>query len=671
MRRLAFAPQVCVLVFAIVAAACGSGNISGGNQPDAKTGNCNGGICDAPLQFDARFLGCADPGGSPCPTGQVCYLDRCFNDTCVAHGDAGAACMAGEVCSAKCIPTHDLCEGVTCAADETCQNGQCAPGCFAPSACIGKTCGSDEFCQNGVCQKINPCDLPCGAGLICNASCHAPGPCDNVDCVDPHTICIPTTLPDGGVTGACVTNSCIGVTCEGGQVCSNGVCVDTCAGECPCTPPAICIQNHCVNQCVPDCDPAHGKHCGSDDGCDHKCRIQDCGAGMTCDATDTCVCAPDCGATKHCGDDDGCGHKCNLPCGGNETCDPNQGCVCNNTTCNGACCGTGQGCVDGACCAAAATCEAGAPDLCCNTGNCFVDGTGVKELCCAPASYCLGSGTDCCSGTDSVCNTVGATKKCCARANALCSDGNCCPSGQCFAKEGTTDKNKCCSNAGNYCSKSDICCDGTGFCNGDETHCCAPGKTGDYCANLEGGAACCGPNEKCKNEANGTDQLCCTENSWCTDSKKCCATDKNGRPLSNPFCFNDNDQMPNNDACCNADELVAADGSCCSKGDVLNGGQCCTPSCPANSTCGVTSNGCGGTCSGFCDAGSTCTQTGQNPPAYQCKVDECHPACGCGEYCVAGVCQPLCPPTETLCGCGVCCPNGCADPATGRCNVNG
>lgn len=658
MRRLALAPFVCFLAFAAIGAACGSGSISG-TAPDGG-GNCNGAICDAPIKFDAFPLGCADPGGTPCKIGEICYKDRCYTDTCVAQGDAGAACPAGQVCSPQCVRTQDACEGKVCGANQTCQNGQCVDGCFSPSACIGKTCAAGEFCQNGTCQTINPCDLPCPTGQVCNAFCHLAGPCEGVTCAADE-VCIGSTAPDGGMTGTCVKNLCFGVTCEPTQICSNGACLDTCAGACPCTPPAICVQNKCVNECVPDCNPAHDKHCGSDDGCGGKCRIQDCGTGMTCNADDMCVCDPSCSG-KQCGELNACGDHCNVPCGGNETCDPNQGCVCGTALCGTACCGSGQTCVAGACCSAAATCDPGSPTLCCDSGQTCEPHNGKNELCCKASSYCPTAQTCCDTATDPVCNVSGTHEKCCPQGNSLCTaDDSCCPKGdQCFkATPASTTTSVCCSNSTNYCANTGECCDaqGTGFtCDSDETHCCAPGKTGGYCPKLEGGAACCSASEKCRDEANGTDQLCCTDKRWCKQKKICCTTDDTGRVLTDPMCFNNDNATPDDDLCCNSNEKIFQ-------------GHCCTPSCPAGGTCGQ-SDGCGGTCTGRCiEPGQTCTLVNGT---YQCKVNECNPVCDCGEYCVNGTCQPLCPPDQSLCGCSGCCSPSAiqyCNPSTGMCPI--
>src|SRR5262245_12436117 len=128
------------LVFALfasvgLATGCGAGNITGSGDG----GFADGSVRDGPLNLDA-LLGCADPGGAPCRATETCFQDRCVTNACVAQGgDAGAACPAGDVCTMQCVPVKSKCEGVTCSANQTCVNGTCVPGCFAPDPCVGKT----------------------------------------------------------------------------------------------------------------------------------------------------------------------------------------------------------------------------------------------------------------------------------------------------------------------------------------------------------------------------------------------------------------------------------------------------------------------------------------------------------------------------------------------------
>ena len=103
-----------------------------------------------------------------------------------------------------------------------------------------------------------------------------PDPCEDVTCEDGE-ICS---------NGVCIPyDPCAGVTCEAGEICSNGVCIsDPCAGV-TCEEGETCIDG----ECVPD-DPCAGVTCEDGEICSNGICVEDdpC-RGVTCDAGETCV----------------------------------------------------------------------------------------------------------------------------------------------------------------------------------------------------------------------------------------------------------------------------------------------------------------------------------------------------------------------------------------------
>ena len=87
--------------------------------------------------------GAVCPDDRFCPRGQRCIGGRCALDPC----DTRENVCGASVCSARCVPLRDPCDGVRCGARETCFNGRCIAGCFA-APCNGVACASGEFCNN-------------------------------------------------------------------------------------------------------------------------------------------------------------------------------------------------------------------------------------------------------------------------------------------------------------------------------------------------------------------------------------------------------------------------------------------------------------------------------------------------------------------------------------------
>ena len=216
---------------------------------------CDGGICDQGVCASACL-----PGEFPCPNGKKCLAGFCVADPCfgvqcpadvmgnaqtcldglciglcttvtcpgvlVCRGLDGTCvpdtceflpkCGANQLCIDQ-ICVTDLCDGVTCPAEEFCRDGTCH------ASCEGVQCGFSQVCKDGTCVD-NGCGVDCG-DQICNPAtkqCEE-SRCGPVQC-PPTQVCEP-------LTGECVPDSCQGVDCPGGQICANGQCGTPTRGE--------------------------------------------------------------------------------------------------------------------------------------------------------------------------------------------------------------------------------------------------------------------------------------------------------------------------------------------------------------------------------------------------------------------------------------------------------
>jgi hypothetical protein len=163
--------------------------------------------------------------------------------------------------------------GANCVAPPICQckgpNG-CQDPCFNVTCDPGKICTSHGP-NAGKCVINNCWNAPClGCGKVCHQGACIPSPCDPNNCPADQA-CQPDYMSPNGY--ACVP-SCVGVNCNSGEVCVDGVCKPTCDPACPMgqacdtsQSPPKCIDDQCnPNPCVGAkngayCDPTTG-NCG-------------------------------------------------------------------------------------------------------------------------------------------------------------------------------------------------------------------------------------------------------------------------------------------------------------------------------------------------------------------------------------------------------------------------
>ena len=312
---------------------------------------------------------------------ECCILETCHGNE-VACGPMENGCGV-EIDCGECID-QDLCDGeLTCQAGECvngappdcddhnpCTDDSCTPAsgacvqkskanstpCEAPLLCVGQ-------CQDGVCQETaeeecngedDDCDEQVDEGFADSdsdglADCVDPdddndGYLDEADCetLNPDVpSCEGKECGDDGCGGSC--GECDGgANCQGTQCictpffakgcedgkkynydsCGNGIMVDDCDDENPCTEDG-CPINNCTHSVEED-----GTPCGNEKTCQSGSCIYKCGDGVCagvggetcancpgdcgCEASETCFeascCTPDC-MGKECGDD-GCGGSC-------------------------------------------------------------------------------------------------------------------------------------------------------------------------------------------------------------------------------------------------------------------------------------------------------------------------------------------------------------------------
>jgi len=221
-------------------------------------GNCPTGF----MCFQGNCVQQCTGGEFPCPGGFVCQQST---NLCIPDGCAKLNCMPGFICTvdnngmAACI---DPCVTVSCPTGYVCKLGACVenscktlgcpagelcvgtPGMCVKDPCFGVMCGPNEFCNaQGVCER--QCIGPCPPGTVCMMGTCTDNPCANKQCA-PGEVCV---AAQGAAT--CVTNMCLVTGCTGAMACCQGSCHDDpCAlVQCPADAKCTVESSTCAATC--------------------------------------------------------------------------------------------------------------------------------------------------------------------------------------------------------------------------------------------------------------------------------------------------------------------------------------------------------------------------------------------------------------------------------------
>ena len=218
---------------------------------DWKSQGADGDFND--LVYYVSGLTC-DGGNKPCSTG---LLGACSVGTtrCAVGNEAPECRPVLDPRAEQCDNVDNDCNGLVDDGEGLCADAS-KPNCFH-GACVASCNGGGFTC---------PIGLTCGASGICidpvcdSVTCQAGNTCKNGQCVD----------------------ACSGVLCPYGSVCELGQCVDPCYGV-TCPGDRVCELGACVANCAcRGCDA--GLTCSADGRCtDTACSSVSCPAGETCE----------------------------------------------------------------------------------------------------------------------------------------------------------------------------------------------------------------------------------------------------------------------------------------------------------------------------------------------------------------------------------------------------
>ncbi len=453
----------------------------------------------------------------------------------------------------------------------------CQQNCLQQDPCEGILCPDENGgCQvHGVCLPTNPptcqyndsplntaCDLPgsatgaldgfCNEGL-CGAE--VPIPCtDNAEC-SPRTCIGELCRPIAAFQGTCDSGD--NADCEGGLVCSAGVCLraagQSCQtnGECAGT----CINLTCASQSGENgpCDTAGG---GDDDDCQAalNCNSGVCETGIACTTNSVCNSGDVCisgycrapaatGGTCDSGEDGDCvsGHACVsgvcLRLNG-QSCSSNSQCVnvCISSTCDDQS-GTRQPCdtSDGAAdCQSGRTCTSGLCLLLDGQSGCTDDNQCINTCIAGSCGPRVGTGSSCDSAGDCLANHTCSGGLCLLDNGQGCSANsqcvNVCVGGLCGATSGT--RGSCDAADGNADCQSGHTCTG-GLCLLNNGQSCS---ANNQCVNTciastciaesgTGGDCDSGDDDDCQSGRSCAGGVCLLDNGQsCTSNSQCVNT---------------------------------------------------------------------------------------------------------------------------------------------------
>ncbi len=422
---------------------------------------------DGAYDADARGV-CTDEecrSDRDCPGGEQCISNACYDGTagpltCTCRDECGTgeACVQGE-CTTPLSVCTDTCE---CPMGSVCEGNRCVAGV---DPCQGITCEAGQTCEEGLCVGGTACDPACA---------------DGSECVDGS--CVPTTV-EGGICTDCTDDSDCGGEMDACLVLGDvTACGRSCSDENACPTGFTCLagNSRTGNQCYPA-----GGTCGG-------CLVTGCGTGAFCNPTttncetfaDTCAsCAGDlqCGTGSLCATSGG-SDICLTECAGPADCE--AGFECSMLGTKSVCAPTGTTC------GGTSSCDLGPADCVapldvvdtarCICVGCLGDGDCSTGQVCTTAGTCVADGDPC--STTAECN------------GGYCQGGvciDCLTPGDCGV-EGETCIGGICQDCG--CSATERCT-ATGTCEevGDPSDCSSDSE----CVNIARALGYTGENAAC------------------------------------------------------------------------------------------------------------------------------------------------------------------------------
>ncbi|MEO8699702.1 MAG: MopE-related protein [Kofleriaceae bacterium] len=180
----------------------------GGNAQTCQVNSAgNQGMCvDACSVTSCAPLICLPATGACAADDCRTFPERCaVNESCVVNGQGDGECVT------------NLCQGITCPADQYCIGGQCH------GSCSDVECPDGQRCRLGVCET-DPCGHACPFGFACNDStgecvidaCPSQSGCGQGQWCDPNInggTCQPDPCAENTITCPNPTDVCRGGSC--------------------------------------------------------------------------------------------------------------------------------------------------------------------------------------------------------------------------------------------------------------------------------------------------------------------------------------------------------------------------------------------------------------------------------------------------------------------------
>ncbi|KAM3720725.1 Tenascin-X [Dirofilaria immitis] len=164
-----------------------------------------------------------------CSIDSRCYKGRCYpainlpcdrNVELSQHRSKSITSNCGQ--KGKCVNgrcVEDRCAGIMCTEDEICRDGKCLGTCHSAIGqdCTRMACQGNTICVEGRCI-LDPCTNRCPSEHACReGQCrHLHGLLCLKECPKPY-VCI---------DGLCIRNECFGKSCQPGEACQNGFCIN-------------------------------------------------------------------------------------------------------------------------------------------------------------------------------------------------------------------------------------------------------------------------------------------------------------------------------------------------------------------------------------------------------------------------------------------------------------